>query len=344
MAGQAAGRSSVTPQRRPTIRDVARLSGVSPTTVSHALSGHGRVAATTRRRVEQAASRLGYRANPAARHLRGGRTGTVGLVLPQGAGALSYYLDLALGAARRALAAGLALTLLPDLGVPSEVAAFGLDVVAVVDPVREDPLVAELARLGVPVVTGERQLAAGSDAGPAVETDHREALAALLDHLLASGARTVALVSPPPDGAFVADTLAGYEAWCRRHGVEPRVAEVPFIGRPEQAEGAVGALLGSPSPPDAVVGVPEHSALGVAAVASRLGLAVPGDLLVASCVDSPAHAMAWPPITALDLRPGLVGARLVDALAALLAGEAPVAEPVEARLVVRASTLRPPAG
>ncbi len=344
MAGQAASRSSATPRRRPTIRDVARLSGVSPTTVSHALSGHGRVAAGTRRRVEQAASRLAYRANPAARHLREGRTGTIGLALPPGAGALSYYLDLALGAARRALGAGLALTLLPDLSRPSEVAAFGLDGVAVVDPGREDPLVTELARLGVPVVTGERQLTAGTGAGPAVETDHREALRELLDHLLASGARTVALVSPPPDVAFVADTLAGYEAWCRRNGIAPLVAEVPFIGQPDQAEGAVGALLGSSSPPDAVVGVPEHSALGVAAVASRLGLTVPSDLLVASCVDSPAHAMAWPPITALDLRPDLAGARLVDALAALLAGEPASAEPVEARLVVRASTLRPPTG
>jgi LacI family transcriptional regulator len=65
-----------------TLRDVARLAGVSPSTVSRALSMPGVVNATTRARVQAAAERLGYEPNRAARGLITGRTGNIGLVVP----------------------------------------------------------------------------------------------------------------------------------------------------------------------------------------------------------------------------------------------------------------------
>lgn len=65
-----------------TIRDVARLAGVSPSTVSRALSMPEMVNAATRARVATAVEQLQYQPNRAARGLTTGRTGNVGLVVP----------------------------------------------------------------------------------------------------------------------------------------------------------------------------------------------------------------------------------------------------------------------
>src|SRR5215472_3349651 len=121
--------------RRVTIRDVARAAGVSTTTVSDALSGNGRLPEATRGRVAAVAGRLGYRANPAARSLRGQRVGGIGLYLPDNAGSFAYYLELASGAASEALAHGLALTLIPRSPDPFRLTAFPIDGFIAVDPV-----------------------------------------------------------------------------------------------------------------------------------------------------------------------------------------------------------------
>ena len=65
----------------PTIYDVARASGVAPSTVSRAFSRPGRVNAETAARIRQVAEELGYRANPLARALPTGKTSLLALVV-----------------------------------------------------------------------------------------------------------------------------------------------------------------------------------------------------------------------------------------------------------------------
>ncbi|MFI1335849.1 LacI family DNA-binding transcriptional regulator [Streptomyces sp. NPDC020845] len=65
-----------------TIRDVAQASGVSPSTVSRALAPGGAVSPVTRERVRAAADRLGHQPNQAARGLITGRTGHLGVIVP----------------------------------------------------------------------------------------------------------------------------------------------------------------------------------------------------------------------------------------------------------------------
>jgi len=64
-----------------TIRDVAKAAGVSPMTVSHVINDHPHVRPGTRAKVLRAMEELGYRINVAARNLRSGRTGTIGLAV-----------------------------------------------------------------------------------------------------------------------------------------------------------------------------------------------------------------------------------------------------------------------
>nr|WP_246344970.1 LacI family DNA-binding transcriptional regulator [Conexibacter arvalis] len=323
--------------------DVARAAGVSRTTASAALGGSGRLSEETRAHVAAVAARLGYRANPVARHLRRGRIGAIGLHLPSHATGLAYYMEFAFGVVERAQREGLSVTLLaPKATAPAQVDGF-----VVVDPLRGDPLVGALLGSGLPVVSGE-QVAPGEPAPAAVvQADHERGLRALLDHLAARGARRPALLAPDERSAWALALRSAYDAWCHERCVPPRVRDVPFSATADEVRavsaellGARGGAAGSPDLPDAIVCAPDGSALGAIAAAADAGLTVGDDLLVAACVDSAAMALAGPPVTALDLRPREFGARCATSLLAILAGERPAAatlrQPVD--LVVRAST------
>ena len=65
-----------------TITEVARLAGVSPSSVSRSLRGVGGVSSVTTDRIREAAEHLGYSVSPAAYRLATGRTGTVAVVMP----------------------------------------------------------------------------------------------------------------------------------------------------------------------------------------------------------------------------------------------------------------------
>jgi DNA-binding LacI/PurR family transcriptional regulator len=332
-------------KRRVTIRDVALAAGVSTTTVSDALSGNGRLPTTTRKRVAAVAGQLGYRANPAARSLRAQRVGGIGLYLPDEAGNFAYYLELAAAAASQALAHGLVLTLVPRSPDPSRLTAFPLDGLAAVDPVTGDPVIKAFSQLGIPVVTCERDLTPGADHAGRVEGDYRPAMTALLDHLADQGALRVALIAPGPETAWGLELRVAYQEWCSARGRRELVFDVPFPASPEFVHDAAVAALRADPPADAVVSGIDGGAIGALIAAAEFGRRVPEDLLVASCVDSPALRTCSPAITALDLCPDEMGRRLARLLHSLLDStlEEGVVEVVQARLVVRASTTRVPA-
>src|SRR4051812_46200047 len=68
--------------RPPTIHDIAALCGVAASTVSRALSSPDRVNIRTRQRIEAAAAQLHYIPNSQAKALSSGRTGAVGVLVP----------------------------------------------------------------------------------------------------------------------------------------------------------------------------------------------------------------------------------------------------------------------
>jgi DNA-binding LacI/PurR family transcriptional regulator len=329
--------AGVPPHRRATIRDVASAAGVSTTTVSDALNGRGRLPAATREHVSAIAEGA----------LRDGRSGQVGLYCPflaeihGGLAGTGYYMELAMGAAETALAADLALVLLPAGLAPERLAAAEIDGLIVADPLRDDAGVAALAARGVTIVTCERDPTPGAAHGGCVRSDHTAALRELLDHLAAAGARRVALVAAGEETDWSAELGAAYRAWCAERGAPAREARVPISPRAEYAERATAELLRDPEPPDAIVCAPDGGAAAVLRALGASGLRVPADVLVASCVDGPAVAGAAPGVTAIDLRPALVGQRAGQLLADLLGGRATpgIEAEVPTRLVVRASTM-----
>jgi DNA-binding LacI/PurR family transcriptional regulator len=333
---------------RPTVRDVAAIAGVSPTTVSHALNGKGRVDERTRRRVEDAANRIGYRANPVARNLRSGRTGMLSLVLPtighdahaNEALALDYYMRLASAAAAAAFTHEHALVLPPPLQSIADLRDLPIDGGILADPEMNDPRLSMFHALGLPVVTIERDLGADDDAW-CVTSDNDANTRMVLDHLADRGARRIALLAPDARLAWVEDTSRTFASWTQAQGRPALIVAVPH----EQLEGSAYAstlrVLDRPDRPDAIFAVSEGYASGALRAARERGLRVPDDLMLVAGVDSQRASASDPPITALDLHPAEHAAAAVELLVARLAGDESVRlRSVRGTLRVRASTDR----
>lgn len=333
--------------KRPTIHDVARAAGVSRTTASDALNGTGRVDPATRRRVQQAGRRLGYQANRHARGLRLGRSGALGLLLPVGADArsdealsLDIYMRLASAAASTAFTHQQALTLVPPMITLSGLNGFALDGGIVVDPSERDSRTALFQRLGLPVVTIERDLGRPKDRFYVASNTEANTVQ-LLSHLAARGAERIALVLPETGWAWATETLRAYESWTDEQKVPSLVVPVAMTPGEENAFAAVRRLLARRRSPDALFVVASRFIRGALRAAEAAGRHVPDDLLVAAGVDSVHAREGTPPITALDLHPELQAEAAVEMLLARVAGE-PAGEPryTEARLEIRASTTR----
>lgn len=321
--------------RRATIRDVARAAGVSTTTVSEALSGRGRTAPATRERVRRAAEEIGYVASAAARSLRLGRSGALGLYMPTRTIGYEYYVQISRGAAEAALGHGMALTLVPAWHDVEQLRALHIDGLIVADPALDDPVVDVLRGLPVPMVSIEPDLSPAASPVGVVGADHVSAMTLLLDHVREGGASSIAVLAPGEETSFGRQVL---QACADAHDVH--IVEAPLAYQPDEIVRAVDAAM--ELRPDAVIVVPDGAAVLVLHHLQRRGLRVPDDLQLASYVDGPSLQIVHPSITALDIDPRLTGVAAVEALVASILDEAAasVRTEIPAVLQERESTRR----
>ncbi len=338
------------PRARAGIRDVAAAAGVSITTVSDALNGKGRLPDATRSHVREVAERLGYRPSAAARTLRTGKSGLIGLTVttygeePFTFTEFAYFAEMARAATSAALARGYALVILPapardsPFDVWSNVA---LDGTVVIDPSDQDPVVTELVRSGIPVVSDGRP--SGSVPVTAwVDHDHEEAVRGLLDHLAESGARRIGLLTGTSTDTYTRLSTSAYLEWCERVGQDPVYESYPAH---DPCAGAVAAdrLLARPDRPDAVYGLFDPNGTDLLGAARRYGLRVPEDLLLVCCSESTVYATTEPPITTLSLKPGRIGNTVIQLLIDAIEGigpALPVRQVMPTDLIVRTSSYR----
>jgi DNA-binding LacI/PurR family transcriptional regulator len=327
----------VSTRRAATIVDIARAAGVSRTTASAALGGAGRISGSTREHVRAVAADLGYVANPTARHLQAGRTGAIGIYVPENLFAFGFYMEFVFGAAEASREGAFALTL---MSAPSQAPIGHVDGVIVVDPVVGDPVIRQLLASRVPVVAAERHLEPGPQPLVTIETEYGLAQRELLDHLWERGARAPALLSIPIEFSWKRIVEATYRAWCAEHEVQPRIRVLERGADPEAVHHQARALLEEPEPTDAIVAAADGTALGALGAARDLGREVGHDLLLASCIDSVAMRLATPAITAIEAPPREIGRDAAQVLLAVLRGDdvpATIRRPQPA-LAIREST------
>jgi DNA-binding LacI/PurR family transcriptional regulator len=297
-----------------TLADIAARLGLSTTTVSDALSGNGRIPDATRHRVIAMAQQLGYVANTAARHLRGGRAGALGLYMPETLGALNYYLRFSFGMVAQASGTGYEVVLMSAEALRHSGRLPAVDGVVAIDLEKGDPTIAALKALEVPIVAGEGFGGDRHGISGAVVPDHGRSLTKLMDHLADNGATRPALLIPQPRWEWAKAVRTTYRRWCARHGKEPIVVDLEFSDSSEKLASAASALLQQNSTVDALICGPDATALAVPGIAASLGRSVRRDLLYASCIDSPTIALSDPAVTAIDVRPHAFGAACTELL------------------------------
>lgn len=333
-------------RRNVNIKDVARLAGVSPTTVSHALGGKRPVSAATCRRVRDAADRLGYRPHPGARSLKSGGTGVLALCAVNvssptvSSSDLEYYFKLIKGVTKEACGSELALVVVPESESEVYWDRLLLDGAIIADPVAADPNIRVLRARHLPYVTIGRDPDA-PDEGYWVDGDPEAATRLFLDHLAAQGARDIAAVTWMTSDYWTQTSVSAYHAWCTEHRQRPRLEIVPEDSEIALRESA-SRLLAPGSRADAVCGLYELPAIAVLRRAAELGIDVPGELMVAAPSDFGLGEKSSPPMTTLDYNAEAHGREAARMLIQLVRGEAP-AEPrriLPFSLIERESTRR----
>lgn len=237
----------------------ARL-GLSPTTVSRALSGYSDVSPVTRERVQQMARELGYQPNRAARQVALGRADAVGIVYPPASEflgnpsfretleGLAHVLeqsecDLLLAAAPRQ----------NELRVYDRmVRGRRVDAMVVAHTLREDPRIAYLREAGFPFVAYGRT--AQPDGFPWLDFDNEAGSRLAVQRLVALGHRRIAYVHVPLSYNFAYQRHAGYLDAMAEAGIaaDPSLVVGGSLDR-RDGYGAALALLALPQRPTAVI-------------------------------------------------------------------------------------------
>jgi DNA-binding LacI/PurR family transcriptional regulator len=338
---------SRSPRRTAGIEDVARQAGVSPTTVSHALNGKGRVSEETRLRVAEAAKALGYRGSAIARRLASGaRGGVLALQVaardsPTVVSDVEYFTILMMATATAALSQGYWLTLAPVSATEDIWNSLPADGVILVDPLIDDPLVRAFEDRDVPVVTVGRS-SLEVNGGGWVDNDHIAGTHAILEHLRGQGADSIALIIGPERNSYTLDARNAYQDWASARGAETRIY-VAGSGLSEYAGyEATVKMFAEGWRPDAIYATVDRLALGSLRAIKDQGLSVPEDILLAGLSDSESARSARPPLTVLALHPDQVGQGAAEMLIALVEGRktGPRHRLIPAQVVARRSTER----
>jgi len=307
-----------------TIVDVARLAGVSTSTVSHVVNATRPVSDATRRKVVAAIQKTGYRQDSVARALRTARTDSVGLVVSDVA--QPVFAEMVRGIAQEATAAGFTL-LLANSNEDPEVEARSLQVLTarkvdglIVAPVGGSDRAGldAIAAGGTPTVIMDRLGRGGTDQ---VGVENTRPMRDLVQHLIDHGHRRIALAAGDLSVATVAERRQGYlEALARADiGVDERYV-LTGSGLAEETRGKVGQLLGRPDPPTAFVAASTESAIGVLEAAQDAGLQPPRDFAFATFDGFPHADLFRPRITTVTQPAFDIGGTAMQLLLDRLAG------------------------
>jgi DNA-binding LacI/PurR family transcriptional regulator len=320
-----------------TIRDVARAAGVSPATVCRALTTPDRVRDTTRARVVHAAGELGYSPNRAARGLITGRTGNLGVIVPDLAN--PFFPGVVKGVQARAREADYAVFLADTDEDPTVEADLVRALSKQVDGiVLCSPRMAEADLRSVadetPVVLLNRRVGRI----PSVAVDNLDGMRQAVGHLAALGHRRVAYVGGPRSSWSNRERLRALRTVAASAGIEP--VEIGNVA-PHFDGGVAAADLVLAADVTAVVAYNDLIALGLLSRFRARGIAVPTEMSVIGVDDIALAAMVNPALTTVALPKEQTGRAGVDLLLALLEGPNRVGtarRELDTQLMVRGST------
>ncbi|MCZ7567769.1 MAG: LacI family transcriptional regulator [Ardenticatenaceae bacterium] len=291
-----------------TIFDVARVAGVSRSTVSRVLNDQPGVSDNARARVLTAIQQLNYQPNFAARALKRQKADTLGLIVPPSfrertsTEPRGYYLtEIIRGAYNAVIEHRQVLALLDDGGNPEFydrlIQHRQVDGILIVDLDLDEPLLTYFSERKFPfVVIGNP----ADETIACVDVDNYGSAQRVVRYLYRLGHTQIAMIHGPPARLASRDRAAGYRTMLRQLGfqVDPALqAEGDFSE--ESGQCAMEQLLGTVPRPTAVFAANDRMALGAIRAVQARGLRVPEDISIVGFDDIPVAAYVQPALTTM---------------------------------------------
>lgn len=327
-----------------TIKDIARVAGVAPSTVSKALNGSPEVSEPTRANITAVATRLGYRPNAIARSLKVRRTHTLGVITNDRDGA--FTTAMVHGVAKVASDHSFGVFLCNSYGgVAKERQHIELLLDKQVDGIIMTGFKVE--ERGAPAATtGNLPLVylysytSASDS-PCVLPEDEGGGRLATEHLVRLGHTRIGFINGPPNFEATHLRLAGYRQTLEGNGLAVEASLIETAGDWNQDSGfrLAQQLMSRPEPPDAILCANDDLAAGAILGLSERGLKVPGDVAIVGFDDRPFAAHLPIPLTTVALPLVEMGELAARTMFTAISGH-PVSNEitrVPCRLVIRGS-------
>jgi LacI family transcriptional regulator len=334
---------------RPTQVDVARLAGVSRTTVSYVLNGQAEslpISDETRQRVLDAIEELGYEPDARAQALRSGSTKTIALIIPDLRN--PHFCEYATGIEEAARAAGYHL-LLSSTTMNDEYAVEifkdlarrrfdGLIIASsfILEAEEAQAILRQIRERGLPIVEMDENYGVDS-----VYADYHEATKEVMSYLLSLGHRRIGLIYGVGGHELGEDRLHPYQAALRAAGIPVETELIVDCG-PAIEDGYQAALklLKLPSRPTAIIAINDLLAISAVRAAADLGLRVPADLSLVGYDDIPMANYLMPRLTTVTKDALFLGRKAFEMVLARIQDPNLPRQEVHspARLIIREST------
>jgi LacI family transcriptional regulator len=330
-----------------TIIDVAARAGVSFGTVSRVINNDVHVKEETRKRVQEAMEDLGFVANRQARSLAGGKSNTMGVLVPDlGTGYIGEIirgidaelglnsLDLILYTTHR--------TASKEAGYVANLARGMVDGLVLVLPRSPADYIGALTNRNFPFVLVDHQ-GTGRDC-PAVGATNWQGAYNATEYLIKLGHQRIGFITGWMDLGCAVDRLDGYHAALRTHHL-PDAPELVYEGTFFQPDGYAGAsaFLNLPDPPTAIFASNDVMAMGAMDAVRSRGLRVPEDVSIVGFDDIPQAALVHPSLTTVGQPLVQMGRMATQMLLDRLANPEKAIDRVElpTELIIRGSSSPP---
>lgn len=327
-----------------TMRDVARVAGVSVGTVSNYVNAPGLVAPATAARIRQAIADLGYRVDVTARAFSTGQTYTVGLVIPTITN--PYFAEIA-GVVTHALwACGLQTFLCDAAADPErerthlqELVARRVDGILISHSGEPGELQRFAEQLTKPIVFFDRTVRGVHSVGADNRLGGRLAAA----HLVGLGHRNVAVLAGDEGLANVRERLDGFAEALSQHGIELGGRHILCGPQTLELGYRIGELLEREPRPTALFCTNDIVAIGAWRSLVELGYRVPEAISLIGFDDIEMSRLTVPALTTVAQNKAAIGREASELLLRLMRGDqvAPNAIDIPPTLVVRGSTAAP---
>ncbi len=311
----------------PTIRDVARLAKVAPSTVSAVLNQKGYVHTETITRVRAAIELLDYTPSRTARKLATQKSGNIGFIVSDThfSRAEPFYTRVFIGTEIEARKHDF-YVLLTSVGdrysgrddLPRFIKEQNADGVIVAGKVP-GKLIRDLERLNYPLVLVD--YGGNEESGSRVLIENKGGIALITDHLIKLGHRDIGYIGGEPDHVSAGERIRGFSEAMADAGLTALTEWIDFI-EPEMGVGngaaAFSRIWRKNHHPTALVCSNDAMAIGAIRCAQEMGLVIPGDLSVTGFDDVESGRLLMPPLTTVRVFKEDLGAVAIQILVDLI--------------------------